>query len=1257
MRRTRVTSVLLLFFPLLLNADSVQYSEAISGDIPWVEGVGYPLVLELGLGINTVSGVLTRTPEVTDIDGFHIVVAEGQQVDGIRFDYSTGFTVNNGAASYTFFLDRGDSSLASESVDFVATPRAAREFFTAQLPLGPADYTVGRQSTSIFAENIYQVGYTYTFFVSGETDPPDPPDPPEAIVIDVPPWGAQPPSIDGQLSWQEWKRANRMAIDNGFMAFMHDRERLYILIDMLADDGDDAFADGGGDQFLLYFDVDGDGVITPNLDRRYRLETRTGNLRYETFCEDCVFGFNPLEPRTYSARAEAFGCSLEDGSATFFPLRCNYHRFWELALDLHEIDLQNDKVIRMGYLVSSGDPALIENFPENLNAPADYIELSLEGPVRESVNTPLVVGTPEFEITQAVQTPQNELDLVAGKPAAVRVWSATDADRADVFVYGRKDGVDLTGSPLLQITVLSPIFDEQNSRDARRLIRPLPASWAEGGTVDFDVVVRDFDDSAAVLLQASVDFVPTRKPVFWTVPMRNTRSNGTTTIPSSDWMLQVEQALQTIAPIGEIQLVRRPIHDAQNLVTDADWSEEMRTYDQSMLLAWTMGLLFLGDPPFDLPEQVAGLINENNPGLSDPVWAGGNGRWTWSGPMATSGIFIVAHEINHNLDTDPVGTWGRHSRGCGVAGPDSSWPYGTSTAIQESGVIWMGAQFGSVAAATPDLMSYCQGLGPVKWMSPYRWQAWLDVFRTDTSPVVSSLAPATSVSVSADASVVAAPVDAFYILGRVYPDGSGHLGQVLRQPGLTHTGGNGDYAVQVRDCSGALIAERRFSPSFIDVEGEPVEFVSFDQVLAAPATACSITLGHNDDALDTRIISANSPVVNMLSPNGGETWEGEVTVEWQAGDGDGDDLLFTLLYSADGGMAWQPVATRLSGTAHSVDSSQLPGSDDARLRILVTDGANTSLDDSDAAFRVVDKPPSVTIITPADGATVGPGEPLTLRGRAVDTLGNALPDDRLLWNVDGEPVGMGSAVSVFLDEGVREIALMYMDGDVPVATDSASISIADHSGMEDPVDALPGGIDILSVDTLNAGDRFVCEIVVRSGAQGLINKSRLACHIDFDDLEDESISDCDANDDGVLAGGYRLGENGRCRTSDITLKYRHNRKGGKCKGWPGVQCEFEERAVGGVTDDVCDGVVDGLVAETCRLHISAPLAAIAAERDRQCADADDGCLGGTDEASGDYRVYAYFRSRLKRARDRAPDTDDGKRPNSVEEVLTVIVNR
>lgn len=344
-------------------------------------------------------------------------------------------------------------------------------------------------------------------------------------------------------------------------------------------------------------------------------------------------------------------------------------------------------------------------------------------------------------------------------------------------------------------------------------------------------------------------------------------------------------------------------------------------------------------------------------------------------------------------------------------------------------------------------MSYCSANStPMTWWSPYRWQAWVDEFSNPPPTTNSQEAKLPVDRVQASTVQASLPVtgDSFYLLGRVYPDDTGEITQVLRQPGIPDAEGiTGDYSVRVLDCGDATLAGNSFPVDFLGDEGEDHELVSFGFVLPALAESCSVELLLNDLVLDSRTISANALMVAVTSPNGGEQWSGIETVQWTADDLDGDTLLFSLFYSADGGMTWQPIATMIDAMEYVVDSTELLGSADALIRVLATDGGNTAEDDSDTPLSVNGRQPEVAILSFEHGSLLPSTRAIELSGAGWDSYGQAWPEDGLLWSTSGGVFASGSKATVTLDEGVYPIALIVMDGLTIVAVEVTEITVSD----------------------------------------------------------------------------------------------------------------------------------------------------------------------------------------------------------------------
>jgi hypothetical protein len=240
------------------------------------------------------------------------------------------------------------------------------------------------------------------------------------------------------------------------------------------------------------------------------------------------------------------------------------------------------------------------------------------------------------------------------------------------------------------------------------------------------------------------------------------------------------------------------------------------------------------------------------------------------------------------------------------------------------------------------------------------------------------------------------------------------------------------WALLFGDANGGVLAVYPLPAAEAGAHGAPAGNPVFAQLLPYPADTAFIRLRMDAEILAERVVSANAPVVRVLSPNGGETVAGPVEVTWEASDADGDALTYTVMYSDDGGASWAPIATDVRETIARLPSRDgMAGSERALVRVLASDGVLTGSDDSDAAFTVPDATPRLYIAAPAPGAEFPQDSSVILIGTAFDLEDGALSGDALRWrsNVDGD-LGAGAQLTTSaLSRGEHEIEL--------VATDSA----------------------------------------------------------------------------------------------------------------------------------------------------------------------------------------------------------------------------
>jgi hypothetical protein len=188
---------------------------------------------------------------------------------------------------------------------------------------------------------------------------------------------------------------------------------------------------------------------------------------------------------------------------------------------------------------------------------------------------------------------------------------------------------------------------------------------------------------------------------------------------------------------------------------------------------------------------------------------------------------------------------------------------------------------------------------------------------------------------------------------------------------------------------------------------------------------------------------------------------------------DGRDLTATLLYSPDG-EHWQ-VLGAAAGTEVVLDDAvipTLPGSEDGRLRIIVTDGIETFIAEGEPTVRVPNGAPQPWIDAPAKPLSFPLGGRVTLSGAAQDREDRVVPDSALAWSssIDG-PLGTGPEVMTRgLSAGRHTIVLEATDSagltgqaSIELVVDGsvvdAGVPVALETAVAGILDRLGGGLD------------------------------------------------------------------------------------------------------------------------------------------------------------------------------------------------------
>jgi len=422
----------------------------------------------------------------------------------------------------------------------------------------------------------------------------------------------------------------------------------------------------------------------------------------------------------------------------------------------------------------------------------------------------------------------------------------------------------------------------------------------------------------------------------------------------------------------------------------------------------------------DIPSWVA----------SGPTGAGGWGWNAWD-TDGSYGDWYGSHELGH--------TYGRYHALCSGSegGPDLAYPYpGGLIGIPGDPNTFYGWDIESQEVYPPtwsDIMSYC----PDQWISDYTYHALRDRIAWEAGSSSSSARPRVTLS------------DYLAVFGVAnVTQGTAELNALYRLPEITDPEPqvpSEDWALVLYGPAGEALASYPFTPK-PDTSWEEGEDLigAIDEAVPWVSDTALIAVEHRGARVASRAVSANQPTVTLAYPNGGESLGGSVaTARWEGFDDDGDDLTYTLLFSPDAGSNWTTITSRVNGSEFDLPLDELPGTDQGRLRVIVSDGVHTGEDQSDGTFSVERKAPQALIVSPDDGSRYTLGQQVTLIGEGYDIEDGILEDAALSWSSDLQAdLGTGRHLAVTdLYTGTHELTLRVADSDGQVSTTSTTILV------------------------------------------------------------------------------------------------------------------------------------------------------------------------------------------------------------------------
>ena len=556
------------------------------------------------------------------------------------------------------------------------------------------------------------------------------------------------------------------------------------------------------------------------------------------------------------------------------------------------------------------------------------------------------------EVTQAIQTPTNTIQLVAQRSTAVRATiGVTDSAGPVAGVTGRLhvfvNGAEITpvaGVPPINAPMTAPLAPQRaNENDTLNfeLLAPtgIPASSDVDFRVDITPVAGESNTGNNSGSANNLTFVDRTTPLLFFTRINYTPSG--LGLPA-DALIQPgvgDAFVQGILPVNDADpnLYRQGLFPSLTFTEDANGDGRLDA---------------LGSDGNDLLSLLAScrqLIVDNNMGASDRIFLYG---WLAGNPIDGNGLGQVGGR-NAFGNSDPI----RHQR---------SYAHELTHNFGFNHINDMIDQVGwDVGARLPNNPAGNNTTGRVKPTTLFdiqvaglfTAQAWVETAKYN------SLLSNPTLTMSPDARDFSARV--LVIQGIFDPTGRElrQLKPVFRYPWLsrptvppppveieTLQENEELFTAQVIDISKNVISVP-FNPRVADdpdrvEEEEKPGF--FEVMIPLSNEVASLDIFNISGVRVGGFVGSLPPTIQIVSPRPGATIDRETRVVWEAKDPDTpmDQLLFQVAYSPDNGRSFVPVAVDQTGNKAIFDATQVaPSRGTGLIRVFVSDGLNTSFAD------------------------------------------------------------------------------------------------------------------------------------------------------------------------------------------------------------------------------------------------------------------------------------------------------------------------
>lgn len=584
-----------------------------------------------------------------------------------------------------------------------------------------------------------------------------------------------------------------------------------------------------------------------------------------------------------------------------------------------------------------------------------------------------------IEVTQVVQDANHSVQLIAGKPSAVRVYLGRTAGsvinlRGEISVR-RTPGGPTQNVPSLDTVRVNPAQNGQLRRKREDLRLSLnfllPDSLTSAGRIFLSVgQLTNATNGEAVTCSncaeqvQEVSFVESPPLRVRLIKLRYRTSNPSAThLPSARDIALLISWLGRAYPVSHVGASERTVE--ANFAPPFDEDDDTCDIANAQLAA--IRNLDI-DGGADQRTHYYGLVADsggfmrgcanNIPGSADPtaVASGPTGpsgyAWDTDGSF---GDWYGAHELAH--------TFGRlHPGFCnGNSGDDPEYPFAGGQLSNDDGA-FVGFDVGDRALGLPmkalpgtrwhDVMTYCVR----QWMSSYTYEGIRGRLRAEDAlgptPAVEGFGLASEANpaeAARELEVFMATGDFINVVGTV--NLTRKIGKIRYVNLVTNvlapaTGGDGYVLLRTKSANDQLLGEFPVRVKLNTCSNRRKEQTGIvDVVIPSHPGARALELVIGGQVVDAYRAAAVPPdLSNLRGPGGG----GDVMAfAWDVADSEGINIFYNIQVSTDNGHSWQTVAVGLTSPDVEIDRSQFAPGTEVTVRVTATDGFTSKVVTSD----------------------------------------------------------------------------------------------------------------------------------------------------------------------------------------------------------------------------------------------------------------------------------------------------------------------